>query len=67
MNRRGKSDSSVVPMKPFERAQQWRNRHARGQVILVRFADDVVAGFQYRSDVVRFLSELLDYGSHCLG
>jgi group II intron reverse transcriptase/maturase len=37
---------------------QWRQRHARGDVIVVRFADDFVVGFQYRSDAVRFLSEL---------
>jgi retron-type reverse transcriptase len=39
-------------------AQNWRERHARGEVILVRFADDIVAGFQYRSDAERFLAEL---------
>jgi RNA-directed DNA polymerase len=36
--------------------QQWRQRHARGDVILVRFADDVAAGFQHRSDAERFLA-----------
>ncbi len=35
-------------------AHQWRQRHARGEVILVRYADDVVVGFQYRGDAVRF-------------
>jgi len=39
-------------------ARQWRRRKARGQVILVRFADDIVAGFQYRSDAEQFLAEL---------
>jgi group II intron reverse transcriptase/maturase len=39
-------------------AQSWRKRRARGDVILVRFADDIVAGFQYRSDAERFLAEL---------
>jgi group II intron reverse transcriptase/maturase len=39
-------------------AQSWRKRCARGDVILVRFADDIVAGFQYRSDAERFLAEL---------
>ncbi|MFQ5927784.1 MAG: group II intron reverse transcriptase/maturase [Terriglobia bacterium] len=39
-------------------AQSWRKRRARGEVILVRFADDIVAGFQYRSDAERFLVEL---------
>ena len=39
-------------------AHQWRGRHARGDVIVVRYADDFVVGFQHRSDAERFLSEL---------
>jgi group II intron reverse transcriptase/maturase len=39
-------------------AQRWRKREARGEIILVRFADDVVVGFQDRSDAERFLAEL---------
>jgi len=39
-------------------AQSWRTRRARGEVILVRFADDIVAGFQHRSDAERFLADL---------
>ena len=39
-------------------ANQWRERHARGEVILVRFADDFTAGFQYREDAERFLEDL---------
>jgi group II intron reverse transcriptase/maturase len=35
-------------------AEQWRGRHARGEVIVVRYADDWVAGFQFRDDAVRF-------------
>ena len=38
--------------------RQWRKRHARGEVIIVRFADDITAGFQYREDAERFLEEL---------
>jgi group II intron reverse transcriptase/maturase len=38
--------------------QQWRSRHARGEVIVVRFADDVVVGFQYQSDALVFRREL---------
>jgi len=38
--------------------QQWRTRHARGGVIITRFADDFVVGFQYRKDAERFLAEL---------
>ena len=34
--------------------EQWRGRHARGDVIVVRYADDWVAGFQHRSDAERF-------------
>jgi RNA-directed DNA polymerase len=39
-------------------ANQWRNRHARGSVIMVRYADDFVMGFQSRVDAERFLREL---------
>jgi group II intron reverse transcriptase/maturase len=34
--------------------KQWRGRHARGDVIVVRYADDWVAGFQFQDDAVRF-------------
>jgi RNA-directed DNA polymerase len=39
-------------------ADQWRRRNARGDVILTRFADDYVAGFQHREDAERFLADL---------
>lgn len=38
--------------------QWWRNHHARGDVIIVRYADDFVLGFQYRYEAERFLAEL---------
>jgi len=38
--------------------QQWRNRTARGDLIVVRYADDFIVGFQHRSDAERFLKEL---------
>ena len=38
--------------------QQWRKREARGDVIVVRYVDDFVVGFQYRDDAERFLEEL---------
>jgi RNA-directed DNA polymerase len=41
-------------------AHQWRGRKARGDVIVVRFADDTVVGFQYHADAVQFLEELRD-------
>jgi RNA-directed DNA polymerase len=39
-------------------ANQWRNRYARGLMIMVRYADDFVVGFQDRGDAERFLREL---------
>jgi len=39
-------------------ADQWRRRHARGDVIIVRYADDWVAGFEHRDDAERFLADL---------
>jgi group II intron reverse transcriptase/maturase len=41
-------------------AQQWRKRSARGDVIIVRWADDFVVGFQYESEARRFLADLRD-------
>jgi len=38
--------------------QQWRKRQARGEVIVVRYADDFIVGFQHRTDAERFLTEL---------
>jgi group II intron reverse transcriptase/maturase len=45
-------------------ADQWRRRYARGDVILVRFADDYVAGFEHRGDAERFLADLRDRLAH---
>jgi len=36
----------------------WRKRHARGNVIIVRFADDFIVGFEYQDDAERFLEGL---------
>lgn len=38
--------------------RQWRRRHAQGDVVVVRFADDFVVGFEHRSEAERFLTEL---------
>jgi RNA-directed DNA polymerase len=38
--------------------QQWRNRHARGDVIVVRYADDFVLGLQYRNEAEELLTAL---------
>ncbi|WP_371878587.1 group II intron reverse transcriptase/maturase [Conexibacter sp. S30A1] len=39
-------------------ADQWRRRHAHGHVVIVRFADDFVVGFEHRQDAERFWVEL---------
>jgi group II intron reverse transcriptase/maturase len=35
-------------------ADRWRRRKATGDVILVRYADDIVVGFQHEADAQRF-------------
>lgn len=37
---------------------QWRKRQAKGDVIIVRYADDFVVGFQHQADAERFRSAL---------
>jgi len=39
-------------------AEQWRRRHTQGAMIVVRYADDTVVGFEHRADAERFLVEL---------
>jgi hypothetical protein len=41
-------------------AHQWRTRHARGDVVIVRFADDFVVGFEHRDDAERFWADLCE-------
>jgi group II intron reverse transcriptase/maturase len=36
----------------------WRDRNARGDMIVVRFADDAIAGFESEDDARRFLADL---------
>jgi RNA-directed DNA polymerase len=38
----------------------WRQKQAHGEVIVVRFADDIVIGFQSKSDAERFWAELIE-------
>ncbi len=42
--------------------RKWRPRVPRGEAVLVRYADDFVAGFQKRADAERFLRDL---GERC--
>ncbi len=39
-------------------ADWWRHRYAHGDVIIARFADDVVVGFEHQVDAQRFLTDL---------
>jgi RNA-directed DNA polymerase len=41
-------------------AHQWRRQHAHGDMIVLRFADDCVVGFEHRDDAERFQAELRD-------
>ena len=38
--------------------EAWRKKVARGDVIVVRYADDAVLGFQHREEAERFLADL---------
>ena len=38
--------------------QQWRKKRAYGEVVVVRYVDDFMVGFQHRVDAGRFLAEL---------
>lgn len=39
-------------------AKQWRGREAKGKMIVVRYADDIVAGFELETDARRFLDAM---------
>jgi RNA-directed DNA polymerase len=39
-------------------AHQWRGRHAHGEMIIVRYADDYIVGFEREHDARRFLADL---------
>jgi RNA-directed DNA polymerase len=39
-------------------AVRWRQRDATGDMIIVRYADDFIVGFQHESDARRFLDEM---------
>jgi group II intron reverse transcriptase/maturase len=39
-------------------AKRWRHREARGNLIMVRYADDIVCGFAYPNEAQRFLRHL---------
>jgi RNA-directed DNA polymerase len=39
-------------------AERWRRREATGDMIIVRYADDFIVGFQHESEARRFLDEM---------
>ncbi len=39
-------------------AQRWRKTQAHGDMVIVRYADDFIVGFQHRVEAERFLAEL---------
>lgn len=41
-------------------ADKWRGQAGRGDVIIVRYADDIVVGFQNRTDAEQFQQELTE-------
>lgn len=44
--------------------RQWRKREAKCKVIVVRYADDIVAGFELESDARRFLDATRERFAH---
>lgn len=38
--------------------QRWRNTQARGELIVVRYADDFIVGFQHKEEAERFIKDL---------
>src|SRR4030088_3341049 len=48
-------------------AERWRRREATGDMIIVRYADDIIVGFEHEIDARRFLDEMRErLGKHSL-
>ena len=41
-------------------AERWRRREATGEMIVVRYADDIVAGFRHKADAERFMADMAE-------
>jgi group II intron reverse transcriptase/maturase len=39
-------------------AERWRRREATGAMIIVRYADDIIVGFEHEGDALRFLEAM---------
>ncbi len=48
--------SRLVSTDPW--AERWRRHEAQGDMIIVRYADDLVAGFEHEDDARRFLDAM---------
>jgi len=40
--------------------EQWRRKQAKGDVVVVRFAEDFVAGFQHRKEAEQLLEDCVN-------
>ena len=40
--------------------QDWRERHARGDMVVIRYADDFVLGFQHKHEAERYRKDLTE-------
>lgn len=45
-------------------AEQWRRRQAKGKMIIVRYADDLIVGFEYEADARRFWDAMRERFEH---
>src|SRR5215813_5187994 len=51
--------SRLVSTNPFDLwVDVWRQKWTQGEVVVIRYADDTVLGFQYQTDADRFLENL---------
>jgi len=48
-------------------ANPWRKREASGNMIIVRYADDLVVGFEHEADARRFWDATVCLRAHLLG
>src|SRR5881392_3128286 len=48
-------------------AERWRRREATGDMIIVRYADDFIVGFQHEADARRFWDDTLDFAELVIG
>jgi acyl-CoA synthetase (AMP-forming)/AMP-acid ligase II len=39
-------------------ADRWQKRHAQGQIIIGRCADDIVMGFEHKGEARRFVADM---------